>query len=165
MNQVITREPINGNLKLSNFDNGSLWIDVTLGTIMATKTFAAIVSSAFYCMKEYKKLKLIEIEYQKNQIYLENLKNIKEMNKELIKKYVEREAAGILSTHYNISKETDAEFLERMKNTIIEFSKLIEKGTEIHPALEVANEIKHEFPDFKNLEFIKSKVKQIENKE
>lgn len=164
LNQVITKEPINGNLKLSNFDNGSLWIDIMLGTTAAVHVFASIVWSASYCMKEYKKLKLIEIEYEKNEISLENLKNIKDMNKELMKKYVEKESENILTEHYEITGQEDPDFLERMKNTIIEFSKLIEKGTEVHPALEVANEIKHEFPDLSKLEFLDSKIRKIEKK-
>ncbi|MGL5572496.1 hypothetical protein [Cetobacterium sp.] len=163
LNQIITKEPINGDVKLSNFDNGSLWIDIMLGTTAAVHVFGAIIWGASYCMKEYKKLKLIELDYERNNIAVANLEMIRTMNENLMKMYLEKEAENILQNHYEISGKEDPEFLSRMKNTIKEFSELIEKGAEVHPALEVANEIKHEFPDFKNLEFIESKIKQIEN--
>lgn len=163
LNQVLIFPEINSNIKIKNFDNGSYWLDITLGSLAAVTLVSSLTYSAAYIFKEKKKLRLIEIEYQKANMQKEHLDGLIVMNKKLIKSYVEKEANNLINNNYNESKE-DKELMGRVMNSIERLSKLIEEGAEIHPALEVSNEIKHEFPDLRYLENLTSKVKEIESK-
>ena len=54
--------------------------------------------------------------------------------------------------------------LERVKYTIKEFAEMIEKGAEIHPALQAPESVQNLFRDFKNVSKIESKIKQLAEK-
>ncbi|MEB0260207.1 MULTISPECIES: hypothetical protein [unclassified Mucilaginibacter] len=64
-----------------------------------------------------------------------------------------------------IAKEfdNDKERIERYKLSIDNMSKLIGKGTEIHPSLLAPENVSNLFPAYKNLNLIESKTKKISN--
>lgn len=159
LNQIINLGEINGELKFSNVDIGSTWIDVSLGTTIATSIVGAIIYAACFIRNENLKYKLALEEYRKIQIQNDVLETIAEANKKLINSYVDKEATNIMN-EFGLDKD-DKELPSRIKNTIKEFSEMINEGLEVYPAIEVAQNIKTEYPNFKNLEAITSKVKEI----
>lgn len=163
LNQVLSFPEINSNIKISNFDNGSFWLDIKLGSLAAVTLVSCLTYSASYIYMEKMKYKLIEIEYEKAEIQKEHLKNLVDANKSLLDLYIKKEAKNLIENNYSDSKE-DPEIMERVIFSIEKLSELIKEGTEIHPALEVSNEIKNEFPDLRYLENLTSKVKEIESK-
>ncbi|MCS5420752.1 MULTISPECIES: hypothetical protein [Psychrilyobacter] len=162
ISQVIFHDEIVGSkIEIKNFDNGSFWTDISLGCMVAVHVVGSVVWASGFINNQKIKLKLHEQEVERIQLSNDHLKIVKDAHKKLIKQYIEMEAKAIQDKHFT---SNDSEHLERIKNSIKEFSTLIEKGTEVHPALEVAKEIKTEYPDFKKLSFIQSKIPQIENK-
>lgn len=161
ISQVIFHDEVVGSkIEIKNFDNGSFWTDISLGCMTAVHVVGSVVWASGFINNQKIKLKLHEQEIERIQISNDHLKIVKDANEKLIKQYIEMEAKAIQDKHFT---SNDSEHLERIKNSIKEFSTLIEKGTEVHPALEVAKEIKTEYPDFKKLSFIQSKIPQIEN--
>lgn len=159
LNQVINIENINGELKFSNVDVGSTWIDISVGTVVATSIIGAIIYAACFIRNENLKYNLMLEEYKKAQVQTKFLEDLAEANEKLINTYVDKEVKNIIN-EYDLDKK-DNELPNRIKNTIKEFSGMINEGLEVHPAIEAAQSIKTEYPDFKNLEAITSKVKEI----
>lgn len=163
LNQVVVNDVINGKIEFINVDLGSTWLDICAGTTLAVEVIGALIYAACYIRNQKMKFKLYEEEYRKAKIQNDALETIAEANKELIKGYVELESRNIMNSYY-AEQKNDAELCMRIKNTINEFSEMINKGLEIHPALEVAKNIKTEYPDFRHLLDVTSKVKELENK-
>lgn len=159
LNQVINIENINGELKFSNVDIGSNWIDISVKTTVATSIIGAIIYAACLIRNENLKYNLMLEEYKKVQIQTSFLEEVAKANEKLINAYVDREVKNIIN-EYELDKD-DKELPNRIKNTIKDFSEMINEGLEVHPAIEAAQSIKTEYPDFKNLEAITSKVKEI----
>ena len=64
---------------------------------------------------------------------------------------------------YNDNFEGDNnEQVERLKNSIKMLSKLIDKGAEVHPALNQPENVKNLFPKMAESQSIQSKIKKIE---
>ena len=72
---------------------------------------------------------------------------------------VNAEATNLARTYYG--EDVEAEQIERVKYTIREFSEMIAKGAEIHPALQAPENVKNLFPDFNKILSIESKTKMI----
>lgn len=159
LNQIINIENINGELKFSNVDVGSTWIDISVGTVVATSIIGSIIYAACFIRNENLKYNLMLEEYKKAQVQTQFLEELAKANEKLINVYVDREVKNIIN-EYELDKK-DNELPNRIKNTIKEFSGMINEGLEVHPAIEAAQNIKTEYPNFKNLEAITSKVKEI----
>ena len=72
---------------------------------------------------------------------------------------IEAEARAL----YNESFEgDDNEQIERLKLSIKMLSNLIEKGAEIHPALNQPEQVSNLFPDMKKLNSLESRIKKLE---
>ena len=64
---------------------------------------------------------------------------------------------------YNENFEGDNnEQIERLKLSIKMFSNLIDKGAEIHPALNQPESVKNLYPKMDNLQALESKIKKLE---
>ncbi len=81
--------------------------------------------------------------------------------KEYLALLIDTEARNIASTH--IGEDAEPETVERLKYTIKEFAELIEKGAEIHPALQAPESVRNLFPNFKNILGIESKTQMLNN--
>lgn len=125
------------------------------------------------------------IDAEANNLYLKHFKNV-QVQKEQKNEDIEAKQSGttnVISQENNntgledvINKtkiddkqtqeignaEIDNEQIERLKMSIRTFSNLIERGAEIHPALQVPETVSNLYPNYKQLETISSKIKQIE---
>lgn len=63
-----------------------------------------------------------------------------------------------------VEDNTDNEYKNRLIYSITELAKLINDGVQVHPSLMAPEESKNLFPDYKNLDYIESKTKLIEEK-
>lgn len=162
LNQVLSYPEITSNVKISNFDNGSYWLDITLGSLAAVKIVSYLTHAAAYIYKKRIEIKLNETDYDKAKLEKNHMEIIVNANEKLLNMYIEKEARNLIDNNYSESKE-DKELMMRVMTSVERLSALIEKGAEIRPALEVSDEIKDEFPDLRYLENLISKVKEIEN--
>jgi hypothetical protein len=90
----------------------------------------------------------------------ESIEEIQKAQKKVLDVMVEGEAKRLEAEFYGES-ESDPERTQRIKMAVVTLAELIEKGTEIHPALNAPEKADNVFPDFKNLFALQSKVKQI----
>lgn len=149
-----------GEIKIINFDSGSFWIDIM---VPASSCVALIGSIAWAGAVIYKKW--LEVyafkQYVKGlEIQAEHLQVLADAAKKKIDLDIEAEARLIQNEFLTPG---DNEQLNKLKMSIKESSKLIQKGVEIKPALTAPEKITNLFPKYKPLELLESKIKKIEN--
>jgi len=151
---------INDTIEINSFESGSFWIDVLVHSTEAVALIAAIAWAGAFINKQYLETKIHWAYIDSLQNKNEHLKDLREASKKQLDLLVEAEAQNLQATFYT---GEDSERIQRLTLSIECMSKLIEKGTEIHPNLLASESLKNSFPSFKNLNLIESKTKQIKN--
>ena len=162
INQVITNEKINGNYKFSSFDIGSSWIYIILSSILSLNLIAAVIWSACVIRKKMIEGSILNEKLKQMKIQTSSLEDIKKANQELIDNAIVAEAQNILNI-FDLDN-TDNEYLNRIKNSIKEFSELINRGVEVHSSLFAPEKSKNVFPNYSSLNIIESQIKAISEK-
>jgi hypothetical protein len=158
ISQVIFNEEINGEEKITGVENGSIWINIFLGTSAAASLIASITWSAIVILKKKRELDLFSMQVQAYGLQIANNESLVEMNKKQIDIAIEAEAEYVLSEHF---KNNPEDKIERIKNSIKIVSEIIDKGAEIHPSITSPEPLSNLFPSMKNLIAVESKVKKI----
>lgn len=145
-----------GKIEIVQFDHGSFWCVIKVGTALLLFTGlawagAVVAKKTIECRSAY------EV-YRNASARNEMLEELKRLNKAQIDIVIEQEAKLIQQEHF--SKE-DNEQLERIKNSILNISELILKGTDIQPAIAAPEDVKNLFPDFSCLPLIESRTKKL----
>jgi hypothetical protein len=159
ISQSIINSKINGSVKLQNIEFGSIWLEILLGTPAALTLVAGIVWSAAVIYKKIQEGRIFKEYVQSLKIKNESLRDIEENQEQLSKILLDKESNHLLLENFNTDQ--DFETLERIKLSIKLFVGLIQKGAEIHPALNSPESVKNLFPDFKKLNVIESKIKEL----
>ena len=162
INQVITHKKINGSYKFSSFDIGSSWIYIILNSILTLNLIAAVIWAACVIRKKIIEGNILDEKLKQMKLQTSSLEDIKKANQEFIDNAITAEALNILKT-FDLDN-TENEYLNRIKNSIKEFSELINNGVEIHPTLFAPEESKNMFPNYSSLNIIESKIKAISEK-
>lgn len=145
-----------GKIEIVQFDHGSFWCVIKVGTALLLFTGlawagAVVAKKTIECKSAY------EV-YRNASARNEMLEELIRLNKVQIDTVIEQEAKLIQQEHF--SKE-DNEQLERIKNSILNISELILKGTDIQPAIAAPEDVKNLFPDFNCLPLIESRTKKL----
>lgn len=153
---TVINEYEGGKIEIVQFDHGSFWCVIKVGTALLLFTGlawagAVVAKKTIECENAY------EV-YRNAAARNDMLEELKRLNKAQIDLVIEQEAKLIQQEYFN---KEDNEQLERIKNSIYNISELIFKGTEVQPALAAPEDVKNLFPDFTRLPFIESKVKKI----
>lgn len=159
-NQTLLHPSLNGSVQILNFDMGSYWIDVAIGGGAVVMHF--ISSLAWGAAVTYKKLQeglLVRENVRAMQIENSIKETVLNGIKENENAVAQIEAAFIANEYY---KDFTNEDIERIKLALKELAKLYSKGGELHLSLKAPEEIKKEFPKMKEMNTIKSKIKEIE---
>ena len=160
--QVLTHKDINTNYKFSSFDIGSSWVYIILGSELALNLLAGLVWAACVIRKKWKEGSILEETIKGMKVKNESLEDIRKAKKKLEDELISKEADNLLST-FDLDN-TNNEYKNRLIYSITELAKLINDGVQVHPSLMAPEESKNLFPDYKNLDFIESKTKLIEEK-
>jgi hypothetical protein len=160
--QVVINDIIKGHVKISNWEFGSFWIELILGSQAAVALIASISWSAAVITKKYKESEILEKQIRSLEIKNESLEDILESQKKLTNKLIEQETSAVVVQHFG--KDMETEYSERLKYAIKMFAELIQQGAEIHPALNAPETVQNLFPDFKKIGTIATRIKQIEEK-
>lgn len=88
------------------------------------------------------------------------LENLLEAQQTAIAFQLESEATA-LNDEYFLGSATDPERIQRLQYAIKEFSKLIDRGAEVHPALSAPESVKNLFPSMINPMAIESRIPRI----
>ena len=162
ISQVITHKNLNGEYKFSNFGIGSSWVYIVLNTVITYGVIASVIWSASVIRKKILEGNISNEYLKQMKLKTESMDDIKEAQKELIRKCIEAEAINIMSTH-NL-EDTDHEYKGRLIYAIKELSELIMRGVEIQPSTISTEDVKNLLPNFDKLDLIESKIKLLENK-
>jgi hypothetical protein len=157
--QIIVHKDIEGHLKINNWEHGSFWVDLFLGTQAAVAVVSSIAWSAAVVSKKFNENKILEQAIRAMELKNESLEDVLESQKEMTQLLIENETSSVVNNHYS---DSDPENFERVKSTIKTFAKLIQDGAEIHPSIMAPEEVKNLFPNFQNIDSIASKIKQLE---
>ena len=159
LSQVILNDEIKGQTKIVSVENGSIWLNVFVGTT-AVSVVASLAWSAAVIYKKVQEGKLLEQQIRGLKVKNESLEDILKAQKAETALMIQAEAEYINSQHF---KENNPENIERIKNSISTFADLIGKGAEIQPAIIAPETVANLFPDSTNVLNIESKIKKLAN--
>ena len=161
LSQVVHHQDIGGSITINRWDSGSYWVELILGTQAAVTLVAGIAWSSAVVYKKLQEAKIFEEHAKSLKIKNESLEDITKQQKELTSLLIAQESKAIQIK--NFKNEDDNEVLERIKHSVKTFAELIQSGAEVHPALSAPESVENLFPNFKKLETISSRIKQIED--
>lgn len=158
ISMIVNDESISSTMEIHNWEYGSYWINLTLGSIVVVQLMGAITWSAAYISTQINKQKEQELYLRQMNAQTEMIESIKDTHKVYLEQLIDNEIKHISKEHF---KEEDNQRDKKIKNTIKLFSEIIQRGGEFQPSLISPQEIKDSYPDFGALEYIESKVLQI----
>ncbi len=159
LSQVVVHKEIEGSVNINNWEFGSYWLELFLGSLAAVKLVSSIAWSAAVVTKKHKENKIFEKTLKTMDIKNESLKDLLDSQKKMTRQLIERETDSVVKKHF---KDNDPEHIKRVESTIKTFAELIQKGAEIQPSLMAPEDIKNLFPNYKKIESITSKIKLLE---
>jgi hypothetical protein len=163
LSQIIFHPKIEARLELKSWESGSpLWLELALGGQAAVNIVGAAAWAGTVVFKKIQEGRLHQEYVRGLKLRNDSLQAIVEAEKQLLNEIVSAEAINIALANYD--GDNSQETIERVKLTIKEFAEMIEKGAEIHPALQTPEPVKNLFPNFKNLLATESKIKQLTEK-
>jgi len=159
LSQVILNDEIKGETKIVSVENGSIWLNVFVGTT-AVSVVASLAWSASVIYKKVQEGKLLEQQVRGLKVKNDSLEDILKAQKAETALMIQSEAEHINSEHFKVNIP---ENIERIKNSISTFADLIGKGAEIQPALVAPENVANLFPNPTNILNIESKIKKLAN--
>ncbi len=161
ISHIVVHKDIEGSIKINNWEHGSYWVDLFLGTQAAVTVVSAVAWSAAVVSKKFNENKVLEKTIRAMEIKNESLEDILESQKEMTRILIENETNSVVNKYYD---DRDPEHFKRVKETIKTFARLIQDGAEVHPSLMAPENVKNLFPNYKKINSIVSQVKRIEKK-
>jgi hypothetical protein len=158
--QVIAENPINGELIVSGWETGTLWVVLYLKTLAAVKLVADITRAALIVRQEKLKGDWIERQIHSYDIKNELVSTFADAVNAQVKLLVEHESRAIENKSFDAH---DNERQERLKQSIRLLADLAYKGVEIFPSLNAPPEIREAFPDPKSIGTVLSTIQQLED--
>jgi hypothetical protein len=150
LTQSIINDEIKGQVKIDSVENGSIWLDIYLGSAPALALVGGLAWSAAVVYKKIQEGRIIEEHVKSLKIKNESLMEIKDAQKKAIDLMIEAEANQLYSENFKTAD--NHEQIERLKHSIKLLSEQIDKGAEIHPALNTPENVTNLFPDMKHME-------------
>ncbi|GAA4372129.1 hypothetical protein GCM10023186_01270 [Hymenobacter koreensis] len=160
LSQTVIEDEIGGKVEITGVENGSIWLQIFLGSSAAVLLVGSLVWAAMVIYKKKQEGDLLAQQVRGLGIRNTAVEEIQQAQQALLKEVIDAEANHINEENYDIK---NPERVERLKHSIELFSKLIEKGTEIYPSLAAPENVSNLFPNINNLTGVVSKIKQIGN--
>lgn len=153
----ILDESIGGNVTVLSASEGSIIFYISLGAVAAVKLVAGICWAAAVIKRKKAEANIFEQHAKTLELKNDSLSIFVEAQKVQIKNILDAEATAIANKEYNYA---EPETIERLKLSISTVAELIDKGIQILP-LSREEDIRKQFPDYKNLNLIESTIKQL----
>jgi hypothetical protein len=160
LTQILYNEDINGETKIVSVENGSIWLNVFVGSAIAVGIIGSLVWSSAVIYKKVLESKLLEEQIRGLKVKNDSIEDILKAQKIETSLMIQAEAEFINSEHFKVSVP---ENIEKIKNSITTFAELIGKGAEIHPALVAPESVSNLFPDPTKIIGLESKIKRLGN--
>ncbi len=160
ISQVVVHKDIEGSVNINNWEFGSFWLELLLGTQAAVAVVSTIAWSAAVISKKFNENIILEKTIRAMEIKNESMEDILKSQKVMTNQLIEAETNSVIQKHFT---DSDPEHYKRVEFTIKTFAKLIQEGAEVHPSLLAPEKVKNLFPNYKNINAITSQIKQIED--
>ncbi len=154
----VSHRDVGGSVLINSVDNGSIWLEIILGTSTAAGLVGSIAWSAAVINKKRQEGKMLEAQVKSMDLSNEQKQIFLNAQKNQIDSLLHAEAEHIVQTNH---KKVEPEEIERLKVSINTTAKLINEGFEIHPSLVSSENVSNLFPDFSKLPLIESKIKKL----
>ena len=159
LTQVIINNEIKGQTKIVSVENGSIWLNVFVGTSAVT-VVASLVWASAVIYKKIQEGNLLAEQVRGLKVKNDSLEDILKAQKSETESLIQAEAEHISNEYF---KENSPENIGRIRQSIVTFAELIGKGAEIHPALVAPESVSNLFPDPTKLMVVESKIKKLAN--
>lgn len=164
--QIIYEEPINGTLEIRSAESGSIWFYVYLKTLAALNLISNVVRSAIVIRNQNLRHNYQKELWSQQQVKTEMMKNLLLVQKTEIELLLDMEANHVYNESFSAADEKrHAERVGKLRNSILDLSKMIDKGVVVQPALTAPIEIKDTFPNMKSLNSVLTSIKKIGDSE
>lgn len=158
LSQTILHDNIGGKIEIKNVKNGSIWFDVALGTAKAIVLIGSMAWAAAVIYKKILEGRIMHEQLRLMAVKTETIKDIKNAQKTSLGQLIALETKHIIDENYTTA---DPEQIERVKNSIRLLADIMEKGTEIHPAINTPENVANLFPNPSNILSVASRVKEL----
>lgn len=159
LNQSLINKYFEAKVEIQNFDSGTNWIEVIVGTGVALNFVAGLTWSAAVIRKKLLEGDMLKQQVTSYKIQNDALQAIENGLEEEIELLCDREAKSLIDE--NNIKDPNPEFIKRVQHSIKLLAGLLKKGAEVHSALNAPEEAKNLFPDYAKLSNIHSKIKEL----
>ncbi len=159
LTQVIFNDDVNGQTRIISVENGSIWLNVLVGTTAVT-VIASLTWSAAVIYKKIQEGILLAEQVRGLKVKNDSIEDILKAQKAETNVMIQAEAEYLNSEHF---KDNVPENIEKIKNSISIFAELIGRGAEIHPALVAPENVSNLFPDPTKFLGLESKIKRLAN--
>ena len=163
LEQVLLAEPFNAKIRLVGWENGSHWLTLSLGTILAVECLGRMMWAAAVIRKKKIEGDILLEQTRKIGVEGDFLKHLQEKTNKAADDLLSMETKA-LRDHY-AGERVDHEAAARLKETIRTFADLFSRGAQVVPALMKPEQADQLFPDFKTLDTISSKIPQLKDTE
>lgn len=155
---IIVKEVEGGHIEIKQFDHGSLWIVIGVGSLSAVMLVGAIAWSAAVIAKKWNELN-ISIEVARTaKLKNDAIEELVKYQKDTINQLAQQEADLIANKCFSTE---DSEKNARLREALKDISELLIKGVEIQPALCAPENVSNLFPNYKMLPLIESKISKL----
>lgn len=158
---IVNDGSIDSTMEIHNWEYGSYWINLTLGSMLAVQILGSVTWSAAYVSTQINKQKEQELYLRQMEAKTEMIEEVRNTQKIYLDKLIDNEVEHISKEHF---EDNDTQRDKKIKNTIKLFSDIILRGGEFQPSLISPKEVQESYPDFNLIETIESKVKQLPQK-
>lgn len=149
LTQALSVLPEPPTLRVSRWENGSLWIDLLVGSAAGVMLIGGVTWAAACAFKKFQEGKLIEKASESLGIKNEVLGSLRDGVAFAIETVIQAEAKRLDEKHSK--NKGDAETIQRLQHCIRQTFDMIKEGTEIHPALMMPEDVKNVFPNMAEL--------------
>lgn len=158
--QVVINNEIQGKVEITSVENGSIIFVVDLGSIQALSLIGSLVTIALGIHYRILSTRALEAKAKIANVNNERHKKLVEQEQEFIELYAEIELDQIRRQY---AANQDGDYAGRLKNSILLFRELQDKGAEIKPAIKAPEEVKKSFPTKALIESVGQITHLLEN--
>ncbi len=144
VSQIVVHKDIDGTVVVQDWESGSFWLDLFLGTHAALSLVAGAAWSASKIYKKIQEGKILRENVRTLKLKNDTLEEIKEAQKKEGERLLDAQARDLQKRVFGDDKDND--YLQRLKFAIKTLSELMDRGAEIRPALNAPPEIKELLP-------------------
>jgi len=155
---LLIHKKIDGQVKFKSFDKGSDWVEFITGNSTGVALVASVSWAAAVIYKKTRESKIFNEYANALTVKTDSLKDMESGIAKMIEQVLEIETKAILKEFYD---PKDHEQIARIQLSIKLLSELINKGAEVHPALNQPEKVINLFPDFNKIDSVESKIKKI----